>query len=204
MTTITGYFTLTEVRDGGVVPNPPGGENSTLQRWYADFAGADGAAFKDAYWLRQPGSATEVGQSYYGEMEQNKKGYRFRSKTPPPDAQAPANVSPSGNGGVPQQQAAGSKDLKIQRQHSQEMALRVVELVGVPKGLDLNDAEDMAAFLNGPVRKLTDFFQRDITRAPQVPGSRPAPQGVDDTAPQQAAEAGDLPPDHDPDDDIPF
>ena len=83
MSTITGYFTLTEARDGGVVPNPAV-KDSTLQRWYCNFAGADGTAFEDAYWLRQPGSQTEVGQSYYGDMEHNDKGYRFRSKTPPP------------------------------------------------------------------------------------------------------------------------
>lgn len=193
------YYTLTAARDGGVVPNPAA-QGSSLQRWYCNFAGADGAAYEDVYWLRQPGSQTEVNQSFYGEMEQNAKGYRFRSKTPPPDAQAPANASRSGNGGVPQQQRGDGRGPRIERQHSQEMSLRLIEIVGAPKGLALDDDEAMRGFLNGTVRRLTDFFQRDIARDPQAPAS--APQGVDDTTPQQAAEAGDLSPDDDPE--IPF
>lgn len=188
---IAGYFTLMGTRAGGSVPNPAV-QGSTLDRWYSDFKGPDGTEYKDCYWLRQPGKEPTVGDAFYGEMESGERGYRFRSKTAPPEGAPPANVAAQGGGAPPRaagQGSQGDRQHRIERQHSQSAAVELIKATGYAKDLNLDQPEVVSAFLNGPVRKITDFFQLDISRNPK------------DDAPQQAAASSG---DDGDDGDVPF
>lgn len=62
--------------------------------------------------------------------------------------------------------AREARDIEAQRRmgraHAQEMALRFIEITGDAKDLRTDDAEITRAYLNGPLRKLTDFFEADV------------------------------------------
>ena len=54
---------------------------------------------------------------------------------------------------------------RMGRAHAQDMALRFVEATGDAKDLRMDDAEVVRTYLNGPLKKLTDFFEQDVQEA---------------------------------------
>lgn len=165
----TGYFTPTAVKPLGERPNPHGG---TLATFACDFKDAAENLRTNVYWARKAGNDPQVGSAYYGELTDGEKGPRFFTRTPPPDGSAPlpsvsqAPSQPSGDsGGFTPQNNNSPRDNAIQRQHSQEMALRLIDATGDARDLDLTDEILTREYLK-VVRKLTDYFQRDIDHDP--------------------------------------
>lgn len=80
-------------------------------------------------------------------------------------------------------QRAGNGDARddtgnrIERQHSQEMAIRYIALrfpTGVPENMDIKSI----------LRDMIDWFQRDVGRMPVSPAGKPAPEPEHDDAPE--------------------
>ncbi len=198
---ITGNFLLMGARDGGERPNPHGG---TLKRWYCKFQGADGATYDDVYWSRKPDSPVEPGQSYYGEMDQSDKGWRFFTRQQPNGA-PPAAVQQAAGAPSAPQPVGDDRQNRIERQHAHEMALRLVAATGDAKDLNLGEQEIVGAYLTNVVKRLTDWFQRDTARTPTPPRAPAPAQTTEPTPPPPepvptAVEAAQA----DPDDAIPF
>lgn len=109
-------------------------------------------------------------------------------------AEAPqGGASSSTGGGGGSYQKSPDQQRSIVRQHSQEMALRLIEATGDARELNLSDGKLAGAYLNGTVKRLTDWFARDAgAEAPAPPvQSNGAPQEVpvDTTDLQPAAAA---------------
>jgi hypothetical protein len=88
-------WTVTEVRIGKTKHNPHGGQ---LQAYYVDFEGA-----ADVYWQRKAGNTPNVGEAYFGTIEDGQYGPRFKQMqkedgefTPRPEGKFTAEVTSGG------------------------------------------------------------------------------------------------------------
>ena len=159
----TGYYTPTAIKPLGERPNPHGG---TLATFACDFKDAADNVRTNVYWARKAGNDPQVGQSYYGEMQDGDKGPRFFTRTAPPDGSAPLPSASQPSSQAPNPDPRGSR---IERQHSQSVAVEFLAATGSINGLELENEQMVAAYLNGPLRKLIDYFHRDVDRKPQPP-----------------------------------
>ncbi len=119
--------------------------------------------------------------------------------------------SSTGAGGGSTAARTPDQQKSIVRQHSQEMALRLIEATGDAKDLNLSDAGLAGTYLNGTVKRLTNWFAQDALpeRAAPAPtvngggGEVPADTtGLPSTAP--LPQTGPLDHGETADDDIPF
>jgi hypothetical protein len=73
-----------------------------------------------------------------------------------------------GGGGATQTAAAPapspSRQKAIQRQHSQEMALRLIAVTGDASALNTDDEKIVTTYLNSTVKRLADWFDADVDR----------------------------------------
>jgi hypothetical protein len=143
--------------EGKTEPNPHGGN---LTKFYVDFIGADETEVPDVYWRRKEGNAPEIQKPVFGTISQGNYGPMFKLEQ---------------KDGFKQQQTQGAagtqavsdvnwdeRQRRIERQHSQEMALRLITATGDASDIDLSDANLARTYLNEVVRKLTDWFAKDL------------------------------------------
>jgi hypothetical protein len=56
-------------------------------------------------------------------------------------------------------------DKRMGRAHAQEMALRLIDAAGDAGDLRMDDDAVLTSYLNGPVKRLTDWFAKDVDAA---------------------------------------
>ena len=118
-----------------------------------------GVEFEDVYVARK--KDLQEGYDLYGRVENNEYGLRFFPMQR-------EDTAPSSNGGsrpsnrVPDD----ARQRSIIRQHSEEMALRLIAASGDAKDLDLSDAQIVGAYLNTTVKRLIDWFYKDAGGTP--------------------------------------
>jgi hypothetical protein len=144
---------------------------------------------------------------------QVRKAVKPLSKDPKPEAgQAKAwidtpgkisfadpNFTPRGGGGSGGGRSDGGyspeTQARITRSHSQEMALLLIEASEHAKGLNLDTHAEVSNYLNNVVKKITDWFDKDVREAGDA--AKPAPQNTNGGDPAPVAATN-------PDDEIPF
>src|SRR5262245_9760255 len=143
---MTQDWTPVAVREGKTKPNPHGGN---LTAYYVDFIGADGTEVGEVYWQRKEGNAPEVNRPVFGTISQGQYGPRFKLERRDEQPQRPPPVTTAAPESQPQMLSGPDehgfvrpadyvdpqveRQRRIERQHSQEMALRTIApaLVGM-------------------------------------------------------------------------
>lgn len=160
------------VREGAEEPGQKGG---TLKKFYVDFDGVE-----DVYWRRKMPATVEVGNSYFGTIDNGKFGPIFKKESP-----GGAGGGGGGSGGgrsfKPESQFDPEKTARIGRAHAQTCALRYA----AGQDLRLADAGGLEDLL-----PIIDWFQADVDAAGE---KAKATAPVAATEPQQSAPA---PPDN--------
>lgn len=166
---ITADWTPVAYREGKTKPNPHGG---MLTAFYVDFALQNGEQISEVYWQRKQGSGIEVNKPVYGTIMQGNYGPRFKMEqrdeaqhslpqqaAPPQD---PVGLQAAADRIAMQPDPEVERQRKIMRQHSQEMALRFIALTGDAQDLTLDDQALVGQYLNERVKRLTDWFVKDL------------------------------------------
>lgn len=174
MTQVTG--TITKVVPGEPVHNDYG----VLNVYYLDID-TPGGGLQNAN-LRAKTYEPQVGESITVEVRAGQHGPLLKRVTDF-DGNRPASGAPSSNGPRPRRDSDPQRSGRIERQHSQEMALRYLIAKGIELDTDL-DALDK-------VRQVTDWFQDDLENwdrstgvpSPPVPPSQGAHEGTDSAPP---------------------
>jgi hypothetical protein len=177
----TGYFTVKAARNRGTKDNPHGG---TLVKWYVDLLDEQGQPVKDAtgkpadaYWQRKEGSEVNPGDKVYGEISQGDHGLRFKLK-PAPDSGGGASTGTAGSKQwQPESKRDPERSARITRQHSQEMAVRVLAAMGSFEGKDATRIHEL-------LNQWTNFFDADVDKA-----GKAASQGAGANASSSSREA---------------
>lgn len=137
-----------KAKNAGTKPS----DHGTLVKWYCGFKSTESAQeFEDVYWQRKQGSETNIGDKVSGRIEKGQYGLRFFTESE-------KGFRGGGGGG----QMSPERQRAITRQHSQEMALRLIAASGDAKELNLSDPEIVSPYLNSTVRKLADWFDADV------------------------------------------
>ena len=123
------HWEVTRANNAGQKPNPHGG---TLDKWYVGLKNLDGRKdCDDAYWQRKSPSEVSVGDKVYGKLEKGEFGFRFYlEKEPDGGGGFEAKAGSSGKKGnwQPEAERDPERAARILRQHSQEMAIRALNL----------------------------------------------------------------------------
>lgn len=155
-----------------------------------DFLGDDGQqVFLTSYELKVEGPATDdfdpvtqtakkdlkvdtpapsPGDELFVEVKKNKRGdiklpnaaKRDRDRTPFDAASTPGKQRAGYRQQDPPEVVA-----RIGRAHAQQIAVALIQATGDAKDLDLGNQEQAGAYLNGTVKKLTDWFDNDVYEA---------------------------------------
>ena len=182
---MTATYVAKAVRPGKTSENPHGG---TLQAFYVDFEKLDGTIEEGVYWRRKEGNTPNVGETYEGEITQGDYGPRFKQSKQGGFSSTTSSGSQnhSQKKWQPEAERDPERSARILRQHSQEMALRMLSLDAVQ-----TSREDFQ-FNFEDVRKLADQFDKDVNEAGQAARSAQgssvgAPQGGDAHSPGVAS-----------------
>lgn len=168
----TGVVKVTNAESKGEKDNPHGG---VLYRWNLNLE-AGGEDFVGVFWQRKSSDPISVGDQMHGEISKGEYGWRF--KLTQPDGPGPRNQggtdaparslgTPGVTGGsaAPGDEYWAERNARIERQHSQEMALR---LLGIRPEWLTNPSPSSGGFdahHRAILSKLTDFFATDIGNA---------------------------------------
>lgn len=151
-------YTVRDVREGKVKPNPHGGGN--LQAFYVDFVRPDGKLEMGVYWQRKEGNVPQPEESVFGDITEGDYGPRFKQAKGGPSP-APREASTGGNvsstTGAKQETDWDAIGAEKRRCHSQEMALRFMAIGGNVPGLVGVDL----------ITHLADWFDADAIAAGQ-------------------------------------
>lgn len=172
-------YTVEKAKDAGLRDNPRGGQ---LRKWYVAFRDPAGNVTTDVYWQRKPESTVEVGESFEGAIEDGDYGPRFRMAT-----KDQGGGGSGGGGGMPPE-----RQRAIQRQHSQEMAIRTLAYVAQ----HFPGAQpDGTGAIRAELQDWADFFDRDVESvsqgAPESSSSGAGQNSPGASAPPAAAPPGD-------------
>lgn len=150
-----------------------------------DFPGDDGQqVFLTAYELKVQGPATQVFDPVTQTAKQDRK---VDTAAPKPGDELFVEVTKNKRGDIKLKNAAkrdrdrtpmdgGSRSgyrqqdppevvARIGRAHAQQMAIEFIAAAGGEPDLDLTNDKDVAAYLNGPVKRFTDWFATDVDKA---------------------------------------
>jgi hypothetical protein len=140
-----------------------------LTKFYVDFVGEDGTEVPDVYWRRKAGNQPDIQKPVYGTMTQGNYGPMFKMEQrdggsyQSPVHQGSDRIPAPGAAAAAQSAAAyDDRQRRIERQHSQEMALRLIDASGYLEDLDLTDKALVGTILNETVKPLTDWFAKDL------------------------------------------
>ena len=161
-------------REGKTTDNPHGGK---LTAFYVDFSTEAGERVDDVYWRRKTGNVPEVNKPVYGTISRGQYGPMFKieqqqqgapQQQMPQPQQSPPRIEDEPNyqsppvPPAPQPDPQQERQRRIERQHSQEMALRLIEASRDAGDLDLTNKDMVGQYLNEVVRPLTDWFVKDL------------------------------------------
>jgi len=150
------HWKITRAKNAGQKPNPHGGQ---FDKWYIGLENLDGGSnCDDAYWQRKAPSEAQVGDHVYGKLEEGEYGFRFylekdeQGGSPRPSSGSTEYSKPAAKAVVDWD----ARNAEIRRQHSQEMALRVIVFNGRAGAFD-----DLQEWL----RDWADWFDQDAIAA---------------------------------------
>ena len=177
------HWEVTRAKNAGTKPNPHGG---VFDKWYLSLKNLDGGEdCADAYWQRKSPSEVTVGDQVYGKVEGGDYGDRFFLEKDE-DGQRPrsSEASTSNNSkGLPSGGETNwtERNAEIRRQHSQDMSLRWLAMLGPDVGpRSISDVWDVA-----------DAFDADAIAAGQraSQGQLPSPSAGESqaAAPEQSS-----------------
>lgn len=177
------HWEVTRAKNAGQKSNPHGGQ---LDKWYVGLRNLDGGSdCEDAYWQRKSPSEVTVGDQVYGKVEEGDYGFRFYLEKDE-DVQRPRSSEASTSNNSKSATSSGEtnwevRNAEIRRQHSQEMAVRL--LLGRKQGLEGVDAK-------AELEASANWFDQDAIAAGQraSQGQTPSTSRSDSpAAPEQSS-----------------
>jgi hypothetical protein len=169
---ITKDWKVLDVREGKTEDNPNG--PGQLQKFYVGFEGSS-----DTYWRRKAGNAPKVGETYYGTITPGKYGPMFKSEKKDGGGSGAPRRS-RGSDWTPEAQRDPERSARILRQHSQEMAIRLLP----PDAKIFTNGPDGIGRPNEKFTALVDWFDADVNQAGQAAiqgaavGGSPSPEAL--------------------------
>jgi hypothetical protein len=148
-------YVVTKVKFAGEKDNPHGGK---LFKFYVSLhgqgtqPGSDTDFVHDVYWQRKSRELNE-GEEVYGHIEQGEYGPRFKTDQRPGNFQAPKYERAPDN---------SDRSRRIERQHSQEMAIRTLALFADEENFGEDSQREGGPPFKDLLKEWTDWFAKDL------------------------------------------